>query len=401
VYEARSHSPWLELVRVTWAVALVATLSTATLFLVKQRSASRLTVVFYYGVAWTLLVGIRFTIRASLRAMGRSGRRARYYAIVGSGRHAAELVEMIQEQEWGMRLAGHVLEDDAPAPAGAGSVVLGRVSELPRLLEEHVLDELVVAVPREKLSSMRDAILTAEELGVSVRISLDVMKFGRARMSVTEMAGMPMLALTRTPSYTLALAAKRAFDVLASTLVLLIASPVLAAVAIAIKLDSPGPVFFRQRRVGLNGRTFEIVKFRSMYVDAEARQEALRARNEMSGPVFKMTDDPRVTRIGRCIRRTSLDEFPQFFNVLRGDMSIVGPRPPIPAEVRQYKRWQRRRLSMKPGITCIWQVSGRNEIDFERWMELDLEYIDRWSLWNDLHICLRTIPAVLTARGAR
>jgi len=210
-----------------------------------------------------------------------------------------------------------------------------------------------------------------------------------------------MLRFSRAPSDHLALAVKRAFDVVASALALLVLAPVFAATAIAIKLDSQGPVFFRQRRVGLNGRTFQILKFRSMYVDAEARLEQLRARNEMTGPVFKMANDPRVTRVGRLIRKTSLDEFPQFWNVLLGDMSVVGPRPPLPAEVRKYRQWQRRRLSMKPGLTCIWQVSGRNQIDFERWMELDLEYIDDWSLWRDLHICLRTIPAVLTARGAR
>ena len=175
----------------------------------------------------------------------------------------------------------------------------------------------------------------------------------------------------------------------------------LGALALAIKLDSPGPVFFRQRRVGLQGRTFDIFKFRSMYLDAEERLESLRAQNEMSGPVFKMKNDPRITRVGRFIRRTSLDEFPQFWNVLRGEMSVVGPRPPLPSEVRQYKRWQRRRLSVKPGITCVWQISGRNNIDFDRWMQLDLEYIDQWSLWNDIQICLKTIPAVLGSRGAQ
>ena len=217
---------------------------------------------------------------------------------------------------------------------------------------------------------------------------------------VAELDGMPMLAYTRTPSDVVALALKRAFDVLASGFAVLLLSPVLAAIALAIRLESPGPVLFRQRRVGLSGRSFMMLKFRSMYRDAEARLEALRAQNEMSGPVFKMTNDPRVTRVGRFIRRTSLDELPQFLNVLLGDMSIVGPRPPIPAEVRQYKRWQRRRLSVKPGITCIWQISGRNNIDFDRWMELDLEYIDSWSLWGDIAICLKTIPAVLSARGA-
>jgi exopolysaccharide biosynthesis polyprenyl glycosylphosphotransferase len=270
-----------------------------------------------------------------------------------------------------------------------------------RVLQENVLDEVVFAIPRERMPAMEEAILTCEELGVPVRVSLDVVSHGRSRMTVGEVAGVPMLRFSRTPSDSLALAVKRMFDVLASAVALLALAPILAAIALAIKLDSRGPVFFRQRRVGLNGRTFPILKFRSMYVDAEARLEELRARNEMSGPVFKMADDPRVTRVGRFLRRTSLDEFPQFWNVLLGDMSVVGPRPPLPDEVRQYKQWQRRRLSVKPGNTCIWQVSGRNQIDFDQWMELDLEYIDGWSLWRDLHICLRTIPAVLSARGAR
>jgi exopolysaccharide biosynthesis polyprenyl glycosylphosphotransferase len=399
VYQARARPPWVEISRVSYALGLVAILAAAGFFLAKAESVSRLAVGVYFALAWVGLVGIRFSIRAVLRSMGRTGRRVRYYAIVGSGTYAAELVQVIRAQEYGMRLAGYVLEDGA-SPPDDGSAVLGRVSELAGLLEQHVLDELVIAVPRERLPAMEDAILTAEELGVPVRISLDVMRFGRARLSVSEIAGVPMLALHRTPSDTLALAVKRASDFAASATVLVVLAPLYAAIAVAIKLDSPGPVLFRQRRVGLNGRTFEILKFRSMYVDAEARLEALLAHNEMSGPVFKMSKDPRVTRVGRLIRRASLDEFPQFWNVLRGEMSVVGPRPPLPAEVRQYKRWQRRRLSVRPGITCIWQISGRNEIDFDRWMELDLQYIDGWSLWRDLQICLRTIPALLTARGA-
>jgi exopolysaccharide biosynthesis polyprenyl glycosylphosphotransferase len=177
-------------------------------------------------------------------------------------------------------------------------------------------------------------------------------------------------------------------------------SPVFVATAIAVKLDSPGPVFFRQTRVGKNGRPFKMLKFRSMHVDAEARLESLRGLNEVSGPVFKMKNDPRITRVGAFIRRTSLDELPQFLNVLSGEMSIVGPRPPVPSEVRQYQRWQRRRLSVKPGITCTWQVSGRSNVSFDQWMKLDLEYIDTWSLWQDIQICFRTVPAVLLSRGA-
>jgi len=183
--------------------------------------------------------------------------------------------------------------------------------------------------------------------------------------------------------------------------VLVLGAPAFAAIALAIKLESPGPVFFRQRRIGLNGREFWMWKFRSMCHDAEARRAELERHNEMDGPVFKMSQDPRVTRVGRLLRRTSLDEFPQFWNVLRGRMSVVGPRPPLPEEVRRYKRWQRRRLSVKPGLTCLWQVRGRNQLDFAEWMALDLHYIDTWSLWGDLKIVLMTIPAILMGRGAR
>jgi exopolysaccharide biosynthesis polyprenyl glycosylphosphotransferase len=209
-----------------------------------------------------------------------------------------------------------------------------------------------------------------------------------------------MLAFTRAPTDEVALLLKRAFDLISSATAVLLLSPAFLATAIAVKLDSPGPVFFRQTRVGKNGRPFKMLKFRSMRIDAEARLESLRALNEASGPVFKMRNDPRVTRVGRFIRRTSLDELPQFLNVLTGEMSIVGPRPPVPAEVSKYHRWQRRRLSVKPGITCTWQVSGRSNISFDQWMKLDLEYIDTWSLWQDIQICLRTVPAVLLSRGA-
>jgi exopolysaccharide biosynthesis polyprenyl glycosylphosphotransferase len=234
-----------------------------------------------------------------------------------------------------------------------------------------------------------------------VKVLLNFFPGRIAKLTVEELDGIPVLALSSAPADGGSLVAKRLFDVLVSAALLLLLSPVFVAAAIAIKLDSRGPVFFRQRRVGLNGREFWLYKFRSMYEDAEARRAELEHRNEMVGPAFKLSDDPRVTRVGRLLRKTSLDEAPQFWNVLKGEMSVVGPRPPLPTEVRRYERWQRRRLSVKPGITCTWQISGRNEIDFAEWMELDLRYIDNWSLWHDLEIVLRTIPAVLLGKGAR
>ncbi len=205
-----------------------------------------------------------------------------------------------------------------------------------------------------------------------------------------------------SPGDSSALAVKRLIDLVVSAVLLTVLSPLMLLTAVLIRLDSPGPVFFRQRRVGLNGRMFTLYKFRSMVVGAERMVDELSELNEMKGPAFKMTDDPRVTRIGRIIRRFSIDELPQLLNVLGGDMSLVGPRPPLPTEVSLYERKQRRRLSMRPGLTCIWQISGRNNIpDFERWAELDLEYIDNWSLTRDLGLLFRTIPVVIFGSGAK
>jgi exopolysaccharide biosynthesis polyprenyl glycosylphosphotransferase len=222
-----------------------------------------------------------------------------------------------------------------------------------------------------------------------------------SRTFVGEFEGTPMLTLESTPSDPIPLALKRALDVAGALVGLVLLSPVFLAAALAVRLSSPGPVLYRQDRVGLNGRVFKILKFRSMYADADRRLAELRAHNEMDGPVFKMANDPRMTPVGRWLRRYSLDELPQLWNVLVGEMSLVGPRPPIPDEVQAYERWQRRRLSMKSGITCLWQVEGRNDIDFETWMKLDMEYIDNWSLALDMKILLKTIPVVLLARGAR
>ena len=192
---------------------------------------------------------------------------------------------------------------------------------------------------------------------------------------------------------------KRAVDIVIATLGLIILAPFLLVVAILIKIDSSGPVFFRQIRCGKNGRHFKIVKLRTMFADAEEQKPSLMSQNEMDGPVFKMRNDPRITRVGRLLRRLSIDELPQFWNVLKGDMSLVGPRPPVPVEVAEYATFDRRRLSMRPGITCLWQVNGRNSIGFADWVKLDLEYIDTWSLSQDLKILARTVPAIFRGTG--
>ena len=247
---------------------------------------------------------------------------------------------------------------------------------------------------------MKQIFLMCEELGIRTRVAMNFFQNRIARMEIEELEGIPFLTFTTTPSNETELAFKRLLDISISVFLLTLALPVITIVALLIKFTSPGSIFFKQTRLGLNGRMFTLYKFRTMIEDAHERRGEVEHLNEMSGPVFKSKSDPRVTPFGRLLRRFSLDELPQFWNVLKGDMSLVGPRPPIPEEVASYHRWHRRRLSMKPGLTCLWQVSGRNNIDFDRWMQLDLQYIDNWSPSLDLKILLRTIPAVLSGKGA-
>jgi exopolysaccharide biosynthesis polyprenyl glycosylphosphotransferase len=402
VYDAYRVRPLsAELGRIARAVLVMWLVLAALSFLYKGGDLSRLAVALYAPISLLLIGGIRLALRLAARRARIEGYNTRYFTVVGSGEVAEDVVcSVASHPEWGYAFAGYILEDDAPAET-CDLPVLGRLRDLGRLLEDRVLDEIFFAVPRHRLDRIEEAVRLCEEQGVAFRVCLQLFENTSSRMTLSDLAGMPTLSFSRTPGDELALAAKRAFDVAASGLALILLGPIFAALALLIRLDSTGPVFFRQKRVGLNGREFTLYKFRSMALDAEARLGELLQHNEMSGPVFKMAADPRVTRVGRFMRRTSLDELPQFWNVLRGEMSVVGPRPPIPAEVRSYQRWQRRRLSVKPGITCTWQISGRNTIDFDRWMELDLEYIDGWSLWGDIRICLKTIPAVIAARGAR
>jgi exopolysaccharide biosynthesis polyprenyl glycosylphosphotransferase len=402
VYESfRTRSVWPELGRIGKALVAVGLLQVAAIFFLRlHEDVSRLYFSTYFTFAFSLLAANRLVLRKVAHSARRSGLNTRVFAVVGSGELAHDVVATVADHpEWGLQFAGHVLDAQ-----GAGNtkpeLVLGTVSQLGQILDDNVIDEVIFAVPRERLAHIEGAFRLCQEQGAGARVCLDLFDVAGAHVALGEMDGLPMLSFNRAPTDEVGLLFKRAFDVVSSAVALLAFSPVLLATALAVKLESPGPVFFRQTRVGKNGRPFKMYKFRSMRVDAEARLESLRAQNEASGPVFKMKNDPRVTRVGRFIRRTSIDELPQFLNVFAGEMSVVGPRPPVPAEVRQYQRWQRRRLSVKPGITCTWQVSGRSNVSFDEWMELDLEYIDNWSLWRDVQICFQTIPAVLTSRGA-
>jgi exopolysaccharide biosynthesis polyprenyl glycosylphosphotransferase len=389
-----------EVLRVVSSTGIVALVACLAALVWRDQAIAMAALPLYPASALLLLVAGRVLIRRSASLARRHGYNTRRFAVVGQGELAEKVVaSFATDSDWGYSFAGYVLEDGAVADEG--SLVLGRLADFGTILQNEVLDEVAFAVPSERMAVVQDAAKLCEQQGISFRILVDVMHGRIARLQTAETSGLPILAYSTVPTQEIALAAKRAIDLLVSASVLILLSPLLLAIAVAIKLESRGPVLFRQRRVGLNGREFDLFKFRSMHQDAEAQLSALRTRNEANGPVFKMRNDPRVTRVGHFLRRSSLDEFPQFWNVLLGEMSIVGPRPPLPTEVRQYRRWQRRRLSVRPGLTCTWQISGRSEIPFDQWMELDLEYIDTWSLVGDLQICAMTIPAVLTARGAR
>lgn len=323
--------------------------------------------------------------------------------ILGSGDRARRIAKSLEASER-FSICGFLDDDPTPTDrAILGDRYLGPLQQLSKLSQSHQFERVVCGLPRRFLAhgSTANAIGVCEMLGIDVTIPMDLFDSRVAELVRQDLPGLPAFTLSvkgnRSPWK---LAAKRGIDIAGALIGIVLAVPIWLIVALAIKLDSSGPIFFVQPRCGRHGRTFQFLKFRTMYQDAEEQFEVLRALNEQSGPVFKMRDDPRVTRVGRWLRKLSIDELPQLINVVRGEMSLVGPRPAILSEVLHYQTDHRGRLSMRPGLTCLWQVAGRNQIEFEDWVKLDLEYVDRWSLILDLQILLATIPAVLSGRGA-
>lgn len=276
---------------------------------------------------------------------------------------------------------------------------LGSIDSLLPVLHKHSVDCVILNPSHERFDEVQEIINICETEGVETWLMANFFRTSIARATVDEFDNLPMLTFTSTPGVSWALLTKRVLDFVGGLLLCLVALPVMLIVTILIKATSTGPVLFVQERCTLHGRIFRMYKFRTMVADAESAREALDSDNEMQGPVFKMKDDPRITPVGRFLRKYSLDELPQLFNVLKGDMSLVGPRPPIPKEVAKYENWQRRRLSMRSGITGLWQVSGRNRLGFDEWMRLDLKYIDEWSLMLDMEILAKTLFEVLKGSG--
>ena len=385
--------------RITKATIQAMLLFFGLLFVFRIDFASRTLVLAFTAVNALTVFGARLALVSTLNRRIFAGDHWNVLLIGAAEESRPFLGALERHQDWGVRVVGLLQAEDAAQPTHLP--VLGTVRDLASVLDRQSIDQVMLTGRAWDVDTLRFIADTCEEVGVRFSMDANFLGLKTSRVHLEDYDGSGVLTFSATPNDTGALMVKRAMDIVGASAALLLLSPLLAVVALLIKLQDGGPVLFAQERSGLFGRRFAMLKFRSMVTDAEAQKARLAHLNEMSGPVFKMAHDPRITRLGAFIRRTSIDELPQFWNVLRGEMSLVGPRPPIPAETERYARWQLRRLSMKPGITCIWQVSGRNNIDFETWMKLDLQYIDNWSLLLDVKLLLKTVPVVLMGTGAR
>ena len=382
VYSEPSRPITQQIKQLLKAVGFAGLVMAAILLFIKRDQQSRIMVLLTLGINALFLVSYRLAI---FRFKKHGALDVRHVAVVGTGASVQDVARSIERHgEWGVKLIG----------------IFGQ-SDIRPVLESGGVDELILVADRENLSDFTETFLLCEELGVTTRVVLNFFPHSIARIELHELEGFPLLSFSTTPTNEALLFIRRIMDILLTLILAPFMLAVMAVAALLIKLTSPGPVLFKQERCGLSGRVFTMYKLRSMIDNAEQLRCELEPLNEMDGPVFKSSRDPRITPVGKLIRRFSIDEFPQIYNVLRGDMSLVGPRPPLPQEVAKYERWQKRRLSMKPGITCLWQISGRNKVSFEDWMKLDLTYIDNWSLLLDLKILLKTVPVVLLGRGAK
>jgi exopolysaccharide biosynthesis polyprenyl glycosylphosphotransferase len=376
----------------------------AELFTVKGEYVSRSLLIILAGTEFVMLALGRWLFWMGVTWFRTRPEHHRNFIIVGETSAAFEVAELLENGErFGLRLLAFVHSDEAqptlPQTLRYCYPVVPK-ERMVELLHSRVVDEVIFAAGLEDLSKLEPLMQQCEAEGVHMRVQLSFLPTGFSHVFVEHLAHLPLLTFASTPQNDIALLFKRGIDIAICASALIVLSPVFLILSVLIKITSKGPVFYRQTRCGLGGRRFTLLKFRSMVNNAHELLPELEQHNEVDGPVFKMRKDPRCTRVGRWMRTLSLDELPQLWNVLRGDMSLVGPRPPLPEEVDQYESWQRRRLRIRPGLTCLWALEGRSQLQFERWVRLDLLYIDNWSMWLDFKILLKTIPAVLLGRGA-
>jgi exopolysaccharide biosynthesis polyprenyl glycosylphosphotransferase len=405
----RLSRSWKECVDVVRATTLGTLIIASLLFLLHASLLTPSFVIALWVLSTVLTIVSRLLLRKILSTLRSRGRNSRNMIIVGANRRAVEFARKIQASpELGYRVIGFAdqPEFNPEELASSGYTVVCDLNSLPNFVRANVVDEVILALPMQSFYSYAAKVVTqCEQQGIIVRSITNLFDVKLARTRAEEFDG--EYVITHSLSMVddrAGMVIKRALDVILSLALFVCTAPLLVLIAAAIKLTSPGPVLFVQERLGLNKRKFRIYKFRTMSVNAEQLLSKIEHLNEVAGPVFKIRNDPRITRVGKVLRKLSLDELPQLFNVLAGDMSLVGPRP---LAVRDYKLmtqgcedWQRCRFSVKPGVTCLWQVNGRNSIPFHKWMELDMEYIQNWSLWLDVRILCRTIPVVLRGSGA-
>ena len=373
--------------------------------LFRIRMTTPLFLVTFWCASTAITVASRLFLRPLLSWIRIHGRNLRRILIIGTNQRAVQFARSIESRpELGYELVGFVDEEWSGREdfRASGYPIVADCDHFPQLLREHVVDEVMLALPMRSCYQQALSIATqSREQGVIVHFLTNIFELGSPRSTASDFDPDAAMIVSSHPFEGWPSVVKSVLDFLFAAAALILFSPLFLITAILIRLDTPGPIFFIQERVGLNKRRFLMFKFRTMIAGAERMQAQLELRNEADGPVFKIKQDPRVTRVGRCLRKFSIDELPQLINVLRGDMSLVGPRP-LP--VRDYQGFdqdrQRRRFSVRPGLTCLWQINGRSEVSFDHWMELDMQYIDHWSLWLDLKILVKTIPAVLRGSGA-
>jgi len=390
---------WTELRDIGRTALVVVAITLSTLFIVKQEDVSRLFLALLFVAQPAVTLTSRVLLRFAFEAIRRQGHDARFMLIAGTGRLAQNFADRVESHPGlGMQIIGHL-----SAPGEKRRVVtrpiLGSVDDIEEILHSQVVDEVAVCLPPTAIRYLEPITGLAAGEGKTVRIPVDPVEEILPSAYQEEFDGFLVRSLIHDGQREAGLVAKRLLDIVGSGLGLVLLSPLLLATALVMLVREGSPILFRQERVGLHGRPFTIYKFRTMVPGAEEQLDEVQHLNERSGVTFKARNDPRVTPFGRWLRKTSIDELPQLWNVLTGSMSLVGPRPPLPNEVAEYDVWHRRRLSMKPGITGLWQVEARHEPDFDRWVEHDLIYIDGWSMWLDLKILAKTLPALLAHGG--
>ncbi len=387
-----------EILDVGRAGVLLGLLAFSALFVFKLPDVSRLFLLTLFLAQIALTIVSRAGIRWLLRVLRDRGYNTRYLLVVGTGPEARRFADRVERhRELGLRVIGFLAVEPGPDMIDHRPV-LGRLDDIEDVLHDRIVDEVAVCLGEPELHRIESITRLCEEEGKIVRIPLDEVPVSLPGGRVEDFERGKVLSLVYGPDRIAGLVVKRLLDIGLGLIALILLSPLFLIVSVAIVALDGHPILFRQTRVGLHGRPFSVVKFRTMVPDAEEMLDELEELNEIKGHAFKLTNDPRMTRTGAFLRKTSIDELPQLWNVIRGEMSLVGPRPPLPREVAGYDLWHRRRLSMKPGITGLWQVAARGDDDFDRWVALDLAYIDRWSVWLDLKIMLRTIPAMLQGR---